>query len=66
MGADQQTWDYGVVHTGRKSPDPEPLKRAHSHDLRLDASRRWRCQCGYALGDGRAKFLAPCPLAVLD
>jgi len=63
MGADQQTWDYGVKFTGKKSKPLTPLERAHDHDLKLDSrDKRWRCACGYALGDGREKFLARCPL----
>lgn len=36
-----------------------------THKLEIDPvsaqNRQWRCKCGYTLGDGRDKFLAPCP-----
>ena len=64
MGQDQSTWDYGVVFTGQPSKPPIPLESATSHTLKHDPfTSRWRCKCGYTLGDGREAFLAPCPMA---
>lgn len=47
----------------KRRPLPE-LKPAHNHTLEYQRKiDRWVCGCGYKLGDGRAKLLAPCPLA---
>jgi hypothetical protein len=49
----------------RSSPPPE-LKPAHDHTLKHDPfTGRWSCKCGYVLGDGREKLLAPCPLNLI-
>jgi hypothetical protein len=65
MGADQQTWDYGVRFDGKKSKPLKLLKPAHDHDLQFNrVTQRWGCACGYALGDGREKLLARCPVTM--
>jgi hypothetical protein len=33
-----------------------------THRLEIDRKQRWRCACGYQLGDGRQQFLARCSL----
>lgn len=64
MGADQQTWDYGVKFTGQRSKSPAPISSPTTHQLRHDPLKsRWSCGCGYVLGDGRKAFLRPCPMA---
>jgi hypothetical protein len=57
--------DEPVWTPGARSESP-PVRSTHNHDLKLtgtkfDKDRRWRCACGYTLGDGREKFLASCP-----
>jgi hypothetical protein len=38
-----------------------------THRLKyLPREDRWRCSCGYTLGDGRKAFLAPCPAVLLE
>jgi hypothetical protein len=54
----------GLPNAGSSPAAPMSFTLTGStHKLEVDANRRWRCKCGYALGDGRDKFLAPCPLA---
>jgi hypothetical protein len=49
----------------RRKPFNE-IPPAHNHTLRHDPfSHRWSCKCGYVLGDGREKLLAPCPLTLI-
>lgn len=34
----------------------------YHHTIKYDRfTDRYRCECGYTLGDGREAFLAPCP-----
>jgi hypothetical protein len=46
----------------KKAKELPELKPAHNHKLEHHAER-WVCACGYQLGDGRERLLAPCPLA---
>jgi len=49
----------------KKSDPPPELKPAHNHKLKHNPfNGRWSCECGYVLGDGREKLLAPCPLTL--
>lgn len=52
--------------TIERSTPPPILTPQTTHTLMFDppnvGNRRWRCACGYTLGDGREQFLARCPL----
>ena len=40
------------------------MKRTLTHNLIHDQwDNRWKCECGYTLGDGHAALYAPCPLS---
>ena len=49
----------------KKSDPPPEIPPAHNHKLKHNPfNGRWSCECGYVLGDGREKLLAPCPLTL--
>jgi acetone carboxylase gamma subunit len=56
----------GAWRPHERSTPPPILKPQTTHKLVFDnanvRNRRWRCACGYTLGDGREQFLARCPL----
>lgn len=68
MSDKYSVWPTSLEEAARANKARTPMKEippAHNHKLAHNPfTSRWSCACGYVLGDGREKLLAPCPLTI--